>query len=129
MQYLMALSIVFLLLTIINGAFRYDINLRKGVLGERMMRRLRFDLFALLLCFRPEDMRAVKSAEVASMIKDEVEPIGGFIGDAFVQPAMLGSQALTALLFIMVQSLWLGLLAGGIVLAQAIIIPYLRREQ
>ena len=31
------------------------------------------------------------------MIKDEVEPIGGFIGDAFVQPVFLGGQALTAL--------------------------------
>ena len=30
------------------------------------------------------------------MVKDEVEPLGGFIGDAFVQPAFLGSQALTA---------------------------------
>ena len=36
------------------------------------------------------------------MIKDEVEPIGGFIGDAFILPAFLGSQALTALIFIMV---------------------------
>ena len=30
------------------------------------------------------------------MIKDEVEPLGGFIGDAFVQPVFLGGQALTA---------------------------------
>ncbi|WP_395759954.1 ABC transporter transmembrane domain-containing protein [Candidatus Raskinella chloraquaticus] len=129
LHYLLVLSGIFLLLTLINGWFRYEINLRKGVLGERMMRRLRFDLFATLLCFRPEDIRTVKPAEVASMIKDEVEPIGGFIGDAFVQPAMLGTQALTALAFIMIQSLWLGLMAGGIVAVQAVIIPYLRKEQ
>lgn len=129
LSYLLALSTVFLVLTLINGWFRYMINLRKGVLGERMMRRLRFDLFTTLLRFRPEDVRAVKPAEVASMIKDEVEPIGGFIGDAFVQPAMLGSQALTALAFIMIQSFWLGLMAGGIVALQAVVIPYLRKEQ
>lgn len=129
LHYLLVLSFLFLLLTLINGAFRYFINLRKGVLGERMMRRLRFDLFTIMLCFRPEDIRSVKPAEISSMIKDEVEPIGGFIGDAFVQPAMLGSQALTALAFIMIQSLWLGLLAGAIVAAQALIIPLLRREQ
>ena len=28
------------------------------------------------------------------MIKDEVEPIGGFIGDAYIQPAFLATQAL-----------------------------------
>lgn len=129
LDYLLALSGIFLFFVVINGAFKYVINIQKGILGERMLRRMRFDLFALLLRFRPEDIRSVKPAEAASMIKDEVEPIGGFIGDAFIQPAFLGLQALTALLFIMVQSLWLGLVALGIVVVQAFVIPPLRREQ
>ena len=126
---LLGLSFYFLLLVLINGAFKYVINLRKGILGERMLRRMRYDLFSQLMRFRPEDIRAVKPAEVASMIKDEVEPIGGFVGDAFIQPVFLLSQALTALVFIMAQSVWLGSIALLIVLAQAIIIPILRREQ
>jgi putative ABC transport system ATP-binding protein len=127
--YLFALSGLFLLLVLITGAFKFSINIRKGILGERMLRRLRFELFALLLRFRPEDIRAVKPSEAASMIKDEVEPIGGFIGDAFIQPFFLGTQALTALVFIMVQSFWLGLIALAVVLVQAFVIPNLRREQ
>jgi putative ABC transport system ATP-binding protein len=63
------------------------------------------------------------------MIKDEVEPIGGFVGDAFIQPVFLLSQALTALVFIMAQSVWLGSIALMIVLIQAVIIPILRKEQ
>ncbi|MGI9464672.1 MAG: ABC transporter ATP-binding protein, partial [Aestuariivirgaceae bacterium] len=59
---------------------------------------------------------------------DEVEPLGGFIGDAFIQPVFLGGQALTAMAFILLQSFWLGLIAGGIVMAQALIIPRLRRR-
>ena len=129
MQLLMGLSLLFLTLVVINGAFKYAINLSKGILGERMLRRMRFELFALLLRFRPEDIRAVKPAEAASIIKDEVEPIGGFTGDAFIQPAFLGMQALTALTFIMVQSFWLGLVALSVVLIQAFVIPRLRREQ
>ncbi|MCU4178288.1 ABC transporter ATP-binding protein/permease [Bosea sp. BH3] len=126
---LMGLSSYFLLLVLINGAFKYVINLRKGILGERMLRRMRYDLFSQLMRFRPEEIRSVKPAEVASMIKDEVEPIGGFVGDAFIQPVFLLSQALTALVFIMAQSVWLGSVALLIVLAQAVIIPILRREQ
>jgi putative ABC transport system ATP-binding protein len=129
MPYLLALSLWFLLLVLINGAFKYFINVRKGILGERMLRRMRFDLFALLMRFRPEDVATVKPAEAASMIKDEVEPIGGFIGDAFIQPVFLATQAGTALLFILVQSFWMGLAAFAIVLVQAIVIPILRREQ
>ena len=126
---LIGLSSYFLLLVLINGAFKYVINVRKGILGERMLRRMRYDLFSQLMRFRPEDIRAVKPAEIASMIKDEVEPVGSFVGDAFIQPVFLLSQALTALVFIMAQSFWLGSIALLIVLAQAIIIPILRREQ
>ncbi|MCL4766804.1 MAG: ATP-binding cassette domain-containing protein [Hyphomicrobiaceae bacterium] len=127
--YLLALSFLFLLLVLINGAFKYFINIRKGVLGERILRRMRFELFATLLRFRPEDIRSVKPSEAATMIKDEVEPIGGFVGDAFIQPVYLGAQALTALAFILVQSVWLGLIAAAVVLIQAFVIPWLRREQ
>ncbi len=112
----------------INGAFKYWINVEKGALGERMMRRMRFELFSLALRFTPETLRTVKSSEAATIIKDEVEPIGGFIGDAFVQPVFLGTQAATALLFILMQSVWLGLTAAAVVGVQFIIIPRMRRE-
>ena len=68
-----------------------------------------------MLRFPPNQFKRVKAAEIATMVKDEVEPLGGFIGDAFVQPALLGGQAITALVFIIVQNFWLGLIAGGIV--------------
>ncbi|MER2268359.1 ABC transporter ATP-binding protein, partial [Methylobacterium oxalidis] len=54
MELLLGLSGLFLLLVLINGAFKLWINLSKGVLGERMLRRLRFQLFALMLRFTPE---------------------------------------------------------------------------
>ncbi len=106
---LWGLSGLFLALVIINGAFKFYVNIAKGILGERLLRRLRFGLVDLYLRFRPEDIRSVKSSEAASIIKDEVESIGAFAGDAFVLPAFLIMQALTALLFILVQSVWLGL--------------------
>ncbi len=129
MQLLFGLSFLFLGLVIINGAFKFYINLSKGILGERLLRRMRYELFALYLRFKPEDIRTVRPSEAASIIKDEVEPIGGFTGDAFIQPAFLVMQALTAMLFIMVQSIWLGLVALAIVVVQGVVIPQLRKEQ
>lgn len=123
---LLILSFIFLFLVCVNGGFKYVINTGKGRMGERMLRRLRYELSDRLLRFRLPQIRRMKPAEVATMIKDEVEPLGGFIGDAFVTPAFLGGQAITAMVFIMVQSIWLGLIAGTIVLVQAILIPRLR---
>jgi putative ABC transport system ATP-binding protein len=125
---LYGLSLLFLFFVLVNGWFKYYINVAKGALGERMLRRLRFQLFSMALRFRPEALRTVKSSEAATIIKDEVEPIGGFIGDAFIQPLFLGTQAATALLFILMQNMWLGMIAAGIVAAQFIIIPRMRRE-
>ncbi len=127
-QTLVGLSLVFLALVVINGLFKLYINTYKGRLGERMLRRIRFELVDHVLRFPPGHFKRVKAAEVATMVKDEVEPLGGFIGDAFVQPALLGGQALTALVFIILQSFWLGLIAAGIVAVQLVIIPQMRKR-
>ncbi|MDQ2704727.1 MAG: ABC transporter ATP-binding protein/permease, partial [Pseudomonadota bacterium] len=123
---LVALSAAFLGYVIINGAFKLYINTYKGRLGERMLRRLRFELVDRVLRFPLPYLRRMKQAEIATMIKDEVEPLGGFIGDAYVTPAFLGGQALTALTFILMQSVWLGLITLAILIVQTLLIPKLR---
>ena len=125
---LMALSLAFLALVVINGFFKYYINTYKGRMGERLLRRVRFQLIDRILRFPPQQFRRIKPAEAASMVKDEIEPMGGFTGDAFVQPVMLGGQALMAMVFICVQNIWLGAVAGFIAGVQVIIIPRMRRR-
>src|SRR5256885_7145534 len=127
--YLFALSLVFLALIVANGWLKFQINTMKGWMGERMLRRLRYALFDYILRFPLARFRRVKSAEMATMIKDEVEPLGGFIGEALITPLFLGGQALTAMFFILYQQIWLGLIALGVVAVQAFIIPRLPRRQ
>jgi putative ABC transport system ATP-binding protein len=128
MPMLFALSGLFLTLIIVNGLFKFYINTYKGRLGERMLRRIRYDLVDKLLRFPVRQFRKVKASEISSMVKDEVEPIGGFMGDAFVQPLFLGGQAITAMVFIMVQNVWLGLIAISMIAVQFVLIPRLRRH-
>ncbi len=125
---LFALSGVFLFLVIVNGWFKYYINTYKGRLGERLLRRMRFSLVDQILRFPPAAFKRLKAAEISGMVKDEIEPIGGFTGDAFVAPALLGGQALTALVFVFVQSIPLGLITGALVAVQAFIIPRMRKR-
>ena len=42
---------MFLVLVLINGGFKYVINVYQGIVGERMLRRLRFELFSRVLRF------------------------------------------------------------------------------
>jgi putative ABC transport system ATP-binding protein len=122
------LCVLFLFFVLVNGYFKLYISTFKGRLGERMLRRMRYQLVDTLLRFPLPQFRRLRSSEIATMVKDEVEPLGGFIGDAFVQPAFLLSQAITAMVFILLQSVTLGLVAGAIVGVQIILIPRLRRR-
>ena len=126
MSALVALSLAFLGYVIINGLFKVYINTFKGRLGERMLRRLRYQLVDHVLRFPIAHYRRVRSSEIATMIKDEVEPLGGFIGEAFAQPAFLVGQAGAALLFIMLQSWMLGSVALLVLVVQTALIPRLR---
>jgi putative ABC transport system ATP-binding protein len=128
LPYLFALSILFLALIVLNGWIKFQINTMKGWMGERMLRRLRYALFDYILRFPLARFRRVKAAEMATMIKDEVEPLGGFIGEALITPLFLGGQALTAMFFIVYQQVWLGLIALAVVAVQAVVIPRLRKR-
>jgi putative ABC transport system ATP-binding protein len=125
---LVALSLTFLGLVIINGLFKYFINTYKGRLGERLLRRIRFELVDRILRFPPARFKHLKAGEISSMVKDEIEPLGGFAADAFTQPAFLGGQTVTALMFIFMQHFWLGMVAFVMAVIQVAIIPRMRRR-
>jgi putative ABC transport system ATP-binding protein len=127
-EYLFALSMIFLALIVLNGWLKFRINTMKGWMGERMLRRLRYALYDHILRFPLTRFRRVKAAEMATMIKDEVEPLGGFIGEALITPLFLGGQALTAMFFILYQHWVLGLVALAVVGVQAYFIPRLRKR-
>ena len=115
LPYLVALTLAFLALIVVNGGLKFQINTMKGWLGERMLRRLRYALFDHILRFPLARFRRVKSAELATMVKDEVEPLGGFVGESLITPLFLAGEALTAMFFIMYQHVYLGCIALGVV--------------
>ena len=125
---LYVLSGLFLLMVVVNGWFKLYLNTYKGRLGERMLRRMRFEFVDLVLRFPILRFRQLRSPEIASMIKDELEPIGGFVGEAVVTPVYLISQVLTAIVFIFVQSISLGMVAMAVMLVQMVLIPRMRRR-
>ncbi|MDS4011468.1 MAG: ABC transporter transmembrane domain-containing protein [Defluviicoccus sp.] len=127
-EFLAALCLVFLLLVGVNGAFKYIINVYKGRLGERMLRRLRYQLFGNALRFPLHRFRRVSQGELVAMITSEVEPLGGFIGDAIALPAFQGGTLLTILVFMFIQDPVLGAAAIALYPLQMYVIPKLQRQ-
>jgi ABC-type multidrug transport system fused ATPase/permease subunit len=125
---LLTLCILFLLLVFVNGGFKMYINIYKGRLGERMLRRLRYMLYARILRFPLPHFRKVSQGELIPMITAEVEPLGGFIGDAFALPALQGGLLATAIFFIFLQDPLMGAAAIALYPIQGYIIPKLQRR-
>ncbi len=126
--YLMVLCGIFLALVLVNGAFKYYINTFKGQLGERMLRRFRYLLYQRLLRFPTSYFHKTSSAQIIPMITVECEQLGGFIGDAFVQPAFQGGQLLVMIFFIILQDPILGVAAIAMFPVQGYIIPKLQAK-
>ena len=126
--FLMALSGIFLGLVLINGGFKFVINVYRGVVGERLLRRLRYQLFNHVLRFPLVQFRRTSPGAIVSMITAETEPLGGYFGDAVALPAFQGGTLLTILLFMFVQDPWLGLAAIALYPAQGYLIPKLQRR-
>ena len=98
--YLLLLSGVFLALVIVKSGFKFCINIYQGLLGERMLRRLRYELYSRILRFPLFHFRRVSPTEMIPMITSEVEPLGGFIGEAIALPAFFGGTLLVSFAFV-----------------------------
>jgi len=126
--YLMFLCFLFLILVFVNGSFKYRINTFKGRLGERMLRRFRFQLFQRLLRFPLGYFSRASSAQIIPMITAECESLGGFIGDAVALPAFQGGTLLTIVFFMFMQDPVLGAAAVAGIPIQGYVIPKLQRK-
>jgi putative ABC transport system ATP-binding protein len=126
-SYLMILCGIFLALVLINGWFKLHLNVRKGQVGERMLRRLRYQLYERVLRFPLHHFDRTATGQVIAMMTGELEPVGGFIGDAFALPISQGGTLLTIFVFMFVQDPMLGAAACAFYPLQGYLIPKMQR--
>lgn len=123
-SYLFMLCLLFLTAILVNGAIKYWINVYKGRVGERLLRRLRLTVFRRWR----GGAGGTRRSEVIPIIIQEVEPVGGFAADAFALPAFQGGTFITILTFMFVQDPVLGAAAVSLLPIQLMVIPRLQRK-
>ncbi|WP_334174837.1 ABC transporter transmembrane domain-containing protein [Pseudoxanthobacter sp.] len=127
-HYLVLLCCGFLGLVVLNNGVKLVLNIYKGLVGERMLRRLRAQLFFQIVRFRPTHFRKVSSGELIPMLTAEVEDLGGFIGDSIAVPAFQGGTLLVYIIFIFMQDPLLGLASVALYPVQGFVIPRMQRK-
>ncbi len=127
-EFLVATAMAFLVLVLINGAFKYRINTAKGILAERLLRRLRTTLLDRVLHFPLRRAKKFNSGELVAMVTAETEPLGGYFGDAIVLPLFQGGTLLTIVIFMFAQNWIMGLAALTMVPVQGYLVPKLQAK-
>lgn len=127
-DYLLTLCALFLLVLIINGGIMMALFIFKGITSERLLRRLRYQLFERIHRFPLKQFQKTSQGEVTSMITAEVEPFSQFFADAVELPLFQGGTMITVLVFVFVQDPIMGLASISIIPLQAYIIPKLQKK-
>ena len=109
--YLVFLSFAYLGFVLVGGLLKMHTNTVKGVIGERLLRRLRYQLIERIMRFPLPYFRRTSQGALISMVIAEAEAIGGMLGEAIARPAFAIGQMLTILAFFFIQNFWLGLAA------------------
>lgn len=126
--FLLILCFVFLVAVIMNNGFKYVINVFKGRLAERLLRRLRYTLFERVLRFPLPHFKRTSAGEFISMITAEAEQVGNFFAGAIADPAFLGGQLVVATVFIFAQDWKMGLVALAVYPIQIYLVPRLQKK-
>lgn len=123
-EFLFILCFLFLTAVLVNGSLKYLVNLYTGRVAEAVVRRLR------LTVHREWRRRGRPGgpAQLIPVVAQEVEPVGGFAGEAFVLPVLQGGTFLTILTFMLVQDPILGAAAVTLLPLQLMLIPRLQRR-
>jgi len=126
--FLFLLCGLFLLLVIISGLLKYMTATFRYRTGDRLLRRLRYDLIERLLRFPPSEFRNMSSGQIVSMITAETTNLGFFIAEAFAVPAIAFGTLATIVLFMFLQNWMMGVAAIALYPIQIYLIPKLQRS-
>ncbi len=128
LHYLFVLCGMFLALVLISGLLKYVLNVYAGIVAERMLRRIRYQLYDHVLRFPLPQFRRVSQGELVQMVNAETEALGGYVGDALAVPAFQGGTLITTLTFMFMQDPILGFAAVALYPLQMYLIPKLQRQ-
>ena len=125
--FLFLLCGLFLVLVIFSGVLKYITSTFRYRVGDRLLRRLRYDLIERLLRFPPSEFRNTSSGQIVSMITAETTNLGFFIAEAFAVPAIAFGTLATIVLFMFLQNWMMGMAAIALYPLQIYLIPKLQR--
>lgn len=118
----------YLAVILVQGGFKYMLNISRGRLVEFVTLRLREQIYAAIGSARAfqlpaDDEQRLESGSVVSMVAAEAEGVGGFVGESLSMPLLQGGTVVAVTGYL----LWLDPLIASfaivIYIPQALVVP------
>lgn len=112
---------------LLSAGLKFALNFRASVVGEGVVLRIRDRLYGNYVGDTVAGGKDVpKRGTLVTMLASEAESVGAFAGTAIAWPLVQIGTLLSVILFIAASQPWLGLLALGVVVPQAVIVVALQ---
>jgi len=129
LQLLMILAGVYALVIVTQQAVKFALNYSRGLLGERFIAFLRSTV--LRRGWRDSQTGAAdddKAGALASIVGAEVEPLGGFAGDAIALPLIEGGMMVSVMGYMLWTAPLLAAVAIVTFIPQAVMAPVVQKR-
>jgi len=117
---LIQLVIVYGVVIVLQQIVKFTYNILRGRISEHLNSVMRSRIVA------HSGDEGIDDGETVSMLTNEVEPVGGFGGDAYAQVVTEGGVLLTIFAYMMYTEFWLAMVAIAAFIPQAIATPLLQ---
>lgn len=120
--------LILLLLVLANLRFRFWINRLRNLTAERALRRIRFQILALVLRFPLHAFRQRTAGETLAAMGGDLDGLCGHVGDAVSVPAYQGGTLAVIMIFLVWQDPLIAAAAASIYPLSMLVVPRLQRK-
>jgi ABC-type multidrug transport system fused ATPase/permease subunit len=124
---ILALALLYLAVAATEGLIKLGMNVYRSWVSENAVRTLRLDVEALLVGLQPAATAPGALGVETSMMLNEVEPIGGFVGVSLSEPLLQGGLLVTVFGYMALIQPTMALVAMAVFLPQAAFVPIIQR--
>jgi ABC-type bacteriocin/lantibiotic exporter with double-glycine peptidase domain len=118
---------VYVVVVLLQGGLKYALRWYRGLVGERAIRRLRARVQQAHRRDTGSTADDVGRGESVSIVSNEVERVGGFIGESLSEPVLQVGIFVSVLGYMLAVQTTIALVSLAFFVPQAIVVPLLQR--
>jgi ABC-type bacteriocin/lantibiotic exporter with double-glycine peptidase domain len=115
-------------LVLVSGGIKLALNVYRGWVSERAVRELRQIVYDRAIDdLRKHDPDPDQEGVRMSIILNEAEPVGGFVGTSISEPLIQAGTLVTVLVYMIVLQPWMALFSFAVFALQLLFVPQLQQ--